>query len=50
MLHRHVKRRFQNFLENHPLTKLTIKEGGEHYFHTEEDKEFIKEWILKNID
>ncbi len=38
------------FLENHPLTKLTIKEGGEHYFHTEEDKEFIKEWILKNID
>lgn len=37
------------FLENHPLTRLTIKQGSEHYFHTEEEKKFIKEWILRNI-
>ena len=37
------------FLVSHPLTKLTIKADGEHYFHTKEDKKFIKNWILKNI-
>ena len=38
-----------DFLEKHPLAKLTVKEGSEHYFHTDEEKEFIKEWILRNI-
>ena len=38
-----------DFLTAHPLSKLTIKEGSEHYFHTDEKKEFIKEWILRNI-
>lgn len=37
------------FLEKHPLTKLTIKQGAEHYFHTEEEKEFIKNWILNSL-
>ncbi|MBO4667581.1 MAG: hypothetical protein J5666_05610 [Bacilli bacterium] len=38
-----------DFLTAHPLSKLTIKEGSEHYFHTDEEKQFIKEWILRNI-
>lgn len=37
------------FLENHPDSRLTIKSGAKHYMHTEEEKEFIKNWILKNI-
>ena len=35
------------FLENHPLAKLTVKSDSEHYFESEEEKEFIKEWILR---
>lgn len=38
------------FLERHPLCKLTVKEDAEHYFHTDEEKDFIKKWILRNID
>ena len=38
-----------DFLAAHPLSRLTIKEGSEHYFHTDEEKQFIKEWILRNI-
>ena len=38
-----------DFLGAHPNTKLTIKSGSEHYFHTDEEKEFIKNWILKSI-
>lgn len=38
-----------DFLSAHPNTKLTIKSGSEHYFHTDEEKEFIKNWILKSI-
>ena len=34
------------FLENHPSARLTVKSEGEHYFETEEDQEFIKNWIL----
>ena len=34
------------FLANHPKAKLTVKQGAEHYMHTEEEKEFIKQWIL----
>ena len=39
----------QEFLENHPLSKLTVKSESEHYFHTKEEKAFIKDWILRNI-
>ena len=37
------------FLESHPLCKLTVKSDAEHYFESEEEKEFIKEWILRNL-
>ena len=37
------------FLEAHPLSRLTIKHGSKHWFHTDEEKAFIKEWILRNI-
>lgn len=37
------------FLADHPQSKLTIKKGGKHYFHTIEDKKYIKDWILNNI-
>lgn len=37
------------FLAKHPLSKLTIKRDSEHYMPTVEEKEFIKEWILRNI-
>lgn len=37
------------YLEHHPLSKLTVRQGSNHWFHTEEEKEFIKEWILRNI-
>ena len=38
-----------DFLGKHPLSRLTICDGAEHYFHTKEDKEFIKNWILRSI-
>lgn len=38
-----------DFLAAHPNARLTIKKGAEHYFHTEEEKEFIKNWILRSI-
>ena len=37
------------FLSNHPNARLTIKKGSEHYFHTEEEHDFIKNWILKSL-
>lgn len=37
------------FLESHPLAKLTIKSESEHYFSTPEEKEFIKDWIQRLI-
>ena len=37
------------YLEYHPFSKLTVRQGSEHYFHTKEEKEFIKDWILRNI-
>ena len=39
-----------SFLAKHPDARLTIKERAEHYFHTEEEKEFIKNWILRSLD
>ena len=38
-----------NFLVTHPKAKLTIKKGAGHYFHTPNEKKFIKEWILRNL-
>ena len=38
-----------NFLAKHPLTRLTIKDGSGHFFHTKEEKEFIKNWVLRNL-
>ena len=35
------------FLENHPLAKLTVKGDSEHYFESEEEKEFIKDWLTR---
>ena len=35
-----------DFLAAHPNAKLTVKQGAEHYMHTSEEKEFIKQWIL----
>ena len=37
------------FLAAHPKSKLTIKRGAEHYFHTKEEKNFIKKWILRSL-
>jgi len=30
-------------------SKVTIMENGEHWFHTENQMEFIKKWIVENI-
>ena len=38
-----------DFLAAHPNARLTIKQGAAHYFHTVEEKEFIKNWILSTI-
>ena len=38
-----------DFLADHPDSKLTIKKDSEHYFHNEEEKLFIKNWILKSL-
>jgi len=39
-----------DFLARHPNSKLTIKQGSGHYFHTDLEKLFIKEWILKTLN
>lgn len=39
-----------DYLEAHPFSKLTIKKGAEHWFHTDEEKAFIKDWILRSLD
>ena len=38
-----------DFLECHPLSRLTIAKESGHWFHTNEEKEFIKKWILRNL-
>jgi pimeloyl-ACP methyl ester carboxylesterase len=35
-----------NFTKEHNAT-LTVMEGGEHWFHTEEQMRFLDEWIRK---
>ena len=37
------------FLENHPLARLTVKSDAEHYLYTPEEKRFIKKWILRSL-
>ena len=39
----------EQFVKNHPGSTLTIKEGAEHHFHTEEEKEFIRNWIINSL-
>lgn len=38
-----------DFLSHHPNSRLTIYSDGGHYLYTEEEKEFIKNWINKSI-
>lgn len=38
-----------DFLADHPQSKLTIKSEAGHYFHTTEEREFIKKWILGSL-
>ena len=38
-----------DFLAKHPNSKLTIKQGAGHYMHTEEEKKFIKNWIINSL-
>lgn len=38
------------FVEQHPNTRLTIKHNSQHYLHTPEELEFIKNWILERIE
>lgn len=37
------------YMENHPNARLTVMKDAEHYFHKEEEKEFIKKWILQSL-
>lgn len=37
------------FLENHPLAKLTVKSDSEHHFASKEEKAFIKDWIKRML-
>ena len=39
-----------DYLAAHPLSRLTIKQGAEHWFHTDDEKAFIKDWINRNLD
>ena len=39
-----------DFLANHPQAKLTIKSDSGHYFHTDDEKDFIKNWILTTLN
>jgi hypothetical protein len=39
-----------DFLAHHPNAKLTIKQGSGHYFHSSEEKQFIKNWIYSVFD
>ena len=38
-----------DFLAHHSSARLTIKQGSGHYFHSDEEKAFIKSWILKSL-
>ena len=39
----------EDFVNLSPNRSLTIKEGAEHHFHTEDDIEFVKNWINRLI-
>lgn len=38
-----------SFISSHPYTRLSVKNGSKHYFHTEEERKYIKEWILRSL-
>ena len=38
-----------DFMNKHPHATLLVKEDSEHRFRSQEEKEFIKNWIIKNI-
>ena len=38
-----------DYLAAHPYSRLTIKQGAEHWFHTDEEKAFIKDWIIRTV-
>jgi hypothetical protein len=31
------------------ISKLTIRKDTEHYIHSEKEKDFIKDWILRSL-
>lgn len=37
------------FLENHPQSRLTVLKDAMHHMASDEEKEFIKNWILRNL-
>ncbi len=37
------------FIRNHHAS-LTVMDGGEHWFHTDEQMRFLDEWLIKNYD
>jgi hypothetical protein len=37
-----------DFAKKHNAT-LTVMEGGEHWFHTEEQMRFLDDWIIRNV-
>ena len=39
----------KQFVNNHPDSSLIIKEGAGHHFHSDEEKEFIRNWIKGNL-
>ena len=38
------------FAINHPKCNLTIKTNSNHYLHTDEEKEYVKKWILDRLE
>lgn len=38
----------QAFVDNNPAA-LTVMEGGEHWFHTEEQLRFLDQWLLRKL-
>ena len=39
----------KQFVDNHSDCSLIIKEGAGHHFHSDEEKEFIRNWIKGNL-
>ena len=39
----------KQFVDNHPDCSLIIYEGAGHHFHSDEEKDFIRNWIKGNL-